>query len=349
MKKYLIPFFIIFFALHAELVKAVNTDLEADASLGGSSVVIRKRSFMGDPSGLSPEKKIQNAGNHKDFITKRCKDIEGAEDKENVSSNRMPSSRFEGTSQQSSTGTFLSDPGLSLDPEVDAMVQEESKKALEMEEAILTEYMTFAKDIKSLPIRNPEIPFVTPEKRTKLLDLFSNVVSLGAEGVFDIESNRPRVVYQNPHLINLQQEDAKGGTNFERMLHGKSPVGPDKKNVELHHITQHEEEALLEISHSLHSRWHGALHPKPRFKGGLSTEERRVFNKFRAFYWKLRGLQMFCIDILPDTSKYSLMFLKQCYSGLSCMHQETHQRLFAAGFDVSYYLEILREHLKKSS
>ena len=151
MKKYLIPFFIIFFALHAELVKAVNTDLEADASLGGSSVVIRKRSFMGDPSGLSPEKKIQNAGNHKDFITKRCKDIEGAEDKENVSSNRMPSSRFEGTSQQSSTGTFLSDPGLSLDPEVDAMVQEESKKALEMEEAILTEYMTFAKDIKSLP------------------------------------------------------------------------------------------------------------------------------------------------------------------------------------------------------
>lgn len=90
-------------------------------------------------------------------------------------------------------------------------------------------------------------------------------------------------------VINLDLKDDKGRTNRERMKLGKSPLGPDGKPMNLHHVAQRDG-FLIELTKTTHNRWHRYLHHD--LTPGASHINRSDFNKMRGDYWKWRIQQI---------------------------------------------------------
>lgn len=91
--------------------------------------------------------------------------------------------------------------------------------------------------------------------------------------------------------INWDQVDEKGRTNRERVERGLSPLDESGKPIELHHIGQHADSPLAELTFEEH-RCNGndaILHNK-----GIETEvhgEGNTWNQERADHWKDRATQ----------------------------------------------------------
>lgn len=91
--------------------------------------------------------------------------------------------------------------------------------------------------------------------------------------------------------INWEQVDEKGRTNRERVERGLSPLDENGKPIELHHIGQHADSPLAELTFEEH-RCNGndtILHNK-----GVETEvhgEGSTWNQERADHWKDRATQ----------------------------------------------------------
>jgi RHS repeat-associated protein len=123
-----------------------------------------------------------------------------------------------------------------------------------------------------------------------------------------------RTVYQRDDLFDptrrtswqLDDETWRSGTNVERMMAGRAPVGVDGRPVQLHHLTQTEVNnfvggrgSLVEISASQHSTNTSVLHfprPKiPRYSSfrrdieGALTRQAGEFDTFREDYWRRRA------------------------------------------------------------
>ena len=76
-------------------------------------------------------------------------------------------------------------------------------------------------------------------------------------------------------------------TNYERMLEGLAPIGPDGKPIELHHVLQTPDGPLVEITKQLHTKYKKQLHINPDTWG--SAIDRAKFQTFRENYWKERA------------------------------------------------------------
>ncbi|NFP90978.1 HNH/ENDO VII family nuclease [Clostridium sporogenes] len=59
-------------------------------------------------------------------------------------------------------------------------------------------------------------------------------------------------VYQRSDIINPNQVDKIGITNIQRMEQGLAPLGKDVKSVNLHHMTQTNENAIAEVTQTFH-------------------------------------------------------------------------------------------------
>jgi hypothetical protein len=87
----------------------------------------------------------------------------------------------------------------------------------------------------------------------------------------------------NPN-IDMNQLDEKGRTNFERMEQGLAPLGKDGMSMQLHHIGQHKDSPLAQLSDTEHKQNYKILHPST-----LPTEVHGKDNKWnteRAQHWK---------------------------------------------------------------
>ncbi|UOQ94880.1 T7SS effector LXG polymorphic toxin [Halobacillus shinanisalinarum] len=141
---------------------------------------------------------------------------------------------------------------------------------------------------------------------------FVKVVGKGAKGVSSVVKNGDEVVegvrkatpngfqywnkttefknvkvYQRDDIINLNTKDARGRTNFERMKKGLAPLGPDGKSINLHHMTQRNESAIAEVTHTFHKDNSLIIHINPNtIPSGINRAE---FNKWRNSYWKNRA------------------------------------------------------------
>ena len=94
-------------------------------------------------------------------------------------------------------------------------------------------------------------------------------------------------VYQRDDLIDLGLTDAKGRTNLELMARGNAPIGPDGRPVNLHHMLQQQNEAIAELTETLHKRNHGTIHINPSsISSGINRDE---FSKWKKGYWKERA------------------------------------------------------------
>ncbi|MBA0217822.1 HNH/ENDO VII family nuclease [Pectobacterium brasiliense] len=87
--------------------------------------------------------------------------------------------------------------------------------------------------------------------------------------------------------IDLEQTDALGNTNLERMEMGKPPLDENGKPIELHHIGQKSDSPLAELTHEQHMEGgnNTVLHDTTK----ESEIDRGSFAKEREDHWKARA------------------------------------------------------------
>ncbi|GGE62139.1 S-layer homology domain-containing protein [Priestia taiwanensis] len=81
-----------------------------------------------------------------------------------------------------------------------------------------------------------------------------------------------------------------GKSNLEIALLGNAPYTKDNQKIELHHLTQKEPGAMVEMSEKIHGDLYDALHiikPGDSFRNDPALEKQ--YNNFRSNYWKLRA------------------------------------------------------------
>lgn len=86
--------------------------------------------------------------------------------------------------------------------------------------------------------------------------------------------------------IDMEQKDGFGRTNKERMEQGFAPLDPDGRPYELHHIGQHQDSPLAELTMQEHrgkENFSVLHHPLEE-----SEIDREAFNHERAEHWKNR-------------------------------------------------------------
>ena len=86
-------------------------------------------------------------------------------------------------------------------------------------------------------------------------------------------------------------EKESGLTNRQIALKGEAPYGIDGEKINLHHLTQMEPGAMVELPYSTHKKYHKVLHGLK--KKGESFRNNDVlnsqYNNFRRKYWKWRA------------------------------------------------------------
>jgi RHS repeat-associated protein len=90
-------------------------------------------------------------------------------------------------------------------------------------------------------------------------------------------------VYQRNDIIDPKRMDARGRTNVQRMEQGLAPIGSDGKSVNLHHMIQTNDSAIVELTQSFHQRNTKTIHINPSsIPSGIN---RTQFDKWRESYW----------------------------------------------------------------
>ena len=120
---------------------------------------------------------------------------------------------------------------------------------------------------------------------------FSRVVMQRDRRLINRRKSLKKFVIQNDALIDPNFVDDKGRKNVERMREGLAPIGPDGKSLQIHHLTQHDVDAHIELSNYAHCK---AGRLQLHYKNGLgefgkSEVDREAFNTFRADHWKARA------------------------------------------------------------
>ena len=93
-----------------------------------------------------------------------------------------------------------------------------------------------------------------------------------------------KTVYKRDHLFDINQRDAQGRTNLQRMKEGLAPLDKNNKPIELHHLKQENSE-IIEVTSAEHKENYKYLH---RYKKN-SVIDRKEFNKWKKQYWKERA------------------------------------------------------------
>lgn len=104
-------------------------------------------------------------------------------------------------------------------------------------------------------------------------------------GLVEVEIDGKKCLVRND--IDWNQKDAMGRTNRERAEQGLSPINNDGKVIELHHIGQHADSPLAELTTEEH-RGKGndtILHNKTK----ESEIDRQAFAKERNEHWEARA------------------------------------------------------------
>lgn len=104
-------------------------------------------------------------------------------------------------------------------------------------------------------------------------------------GLEEVEVNGKKCLIRDE--IDWNQKDEMGRTNKERAEQGLSPITKDEKTVELHHIGQHADSPLAELTPEEH-RGKGndtILHNKTK----ESEIDRQAFAGERSSHWEARA------------------------------------------------------------
>ena len=94
-------------------------------------------------------------------------------------------------------------------------------------------------------------------------------------------------VYQRDDAFDVSRVDSKGRTNLQRMKAGIAPIGKDGSSIQLHHMVQSDDGAIMEITRTLHQKNSSVIHINPsNIQSGI---DRKAFRNWRKQYWKNRA------------------------------------------------------------
>jgi len=106
------------------------------------------------------------------------------------------------------------------------------------------------------------------------------------DGKKNVDVNGKNVIMDNstfdPNFV-----DKQGRTNIQRMKQGLAPIGTDGKSVNIHHIDQTDNGAVMEIIATEHQHNYSNLHTN--IGQSPSQINRTKFNNWRRNYWKWRS------------------------------------------------------------
>jgi RHS repeat-associated protein len=99
----------------------------------------------------------------------------------------------------------------------------------------------------------------------------------------------PRNDNFDPNLVTSWRDGGKvvSGTNIERMVTGRAPIGTDGKPVNLHHMLQSNDSAIAELTQTFHQKNSKIIHINPStIPSGI---DRSAFDAWKARYWANRA------------------------------------------------------------
>lgn len=120
---------------------------------------------------------------------------------------------------------------------------------------------------------------------------FKRIYYLGTVKVEGIERDVSRRVYQRNDIDFDYIDPNKGISNLQLMQGGFAPIGTDGRPIQLHHILQMENGAVVEIREVTHREFKRTLHGLVTNGDSFRNDPilKRQFNSFRKQYWKWRA------------------------------------------------------------
>ena len=94
-----------------------------------------------------------------------------------------------------------------------------------------------------------------------------------------------KIVIKRNHTFDPHAKDAFGKTNITRMSEGKSPIGKDGTEVQLHHYQQRDKGPIIEMNATEHRSHSSDLHHYTN----ESEIDRQSFNRWKQNYWNNRA------------------------------------------------------------
>ena len=107
----------------------------------------------------------------------------------------------------------------------------------------------------------------------------------------DVEPGIPSTIDKSvdPRIRKKIEED--GWSNLDLMKNGNAPIGPDGKYINLHHVTGDEPGPMVELTGTVHKKYHRELHGTIEDGDSFRNDPKLElqYAKFRKAYWKERA------------------------------------------------------------
>nr|WP_317258012.1 HNH/ENDO VII family nuclease [Pseudomonas fluorescens] len=107
----------------------------------------------------------------------------------------------------------------------------------------------------------------------------------------DVEPGVPTTIDKSvdPRIRKKIEED--GWSNLDLMKNGNAPIGPDGKYINLHHVTGDEPGPMVELTGTVHKKYHKELHGTIEDGDSFRNDPKLElqYSKFRKAYWKERA------------------------------------------------------------
>lgn len=94
-------------------------------------------------------------------------------------------------------------------------------------------------------------------------------------------------VYQRDDLIDPNRCDLDGCSSLDLMMEGRAPIGPDGKEIQLHHMLQTDDGPLAEVTASFHREYSKVIHIDLKAPNQI---DRPAFDSWRQDYWMNRAM-----------------------------------------------------------
>ncbi|WP_309247225.1 HNH/ENDO VII family nuclease [Shewanella sp. VB17] len=110
------------------------------------------------------------------------------------------------------------------------------------------------------------------------------------KNTLDVLPDAPTSVHRSVHK-SIRQKIEDGWTNLDLMKNGNAPIGPDGKQINLHHILGKEPGPMVELQASTHKKFHKPLHGLIENGRSFRNDPSSLYQyeKFKLNYWKQRA------------------------------------------------------------
>lgn len=106
-----------------------------------------------------------------------------------------------------------------------------------------------------------------------------------------ISTGKPESVHSSVHP-SIMARIQNGETNLDLMRKGNAPIGPDGKQVNLHHLFGLEPGDMAEVTATDHQINHKVLHDMIEKSFRNDKDKENSYTSFRKAYWKERAKQL---------------------------------------------------------